>query len=174
MVLVAEALGAAAVIFNFIGYRQNNVNRYLVISAAALACLSVHFFMLGAMAAGIGTALASIRNVIATRYRHRSILYLFVGLNIAFFCYEYFWLDHGAMIMVAYASSLVFTVGSIVLQDANLIRRWFILAEVLGLIYAISVGSIFGSIFNISNLISIGSKLWQEHRLQLLREKADR
>ena len=70
------------------------------------------------------------------------------------------------MILVVYASSLIFTVGSIVLQDANQIRRWFVLAEMLGLIFALSVGSIFGSIFNISNLFSIGLKLWQERRVQ--------
>ncbi|WDT85516.1 YgjV family protein [Alteromonas sp. 009811495] len=51
MLIVAEAFGALAVILNFIGYRQNNVDRYLLISAFALAALSAHFFMLDAMAA---------------------------------------------------------------------------------------------------------------------------
>ena len=165
MQLAAEALGAVAVIFNFIGYRQNDINRYRFISALALAFVSAHFFMIDAMAAGIGCMLAAIRNIVAMRYRHVGILYLFVGLNVAFLLIELFILKNGIMILVAYASSLIFTVGTIVLQDANLIRRWFILAEVLGLIYALFVGSIFGSVFNISNLFSIGLKLWQERRV---------
>jgi uncharacterized membrane protein len=42
------------------------------------------------------------------------------------------------------------------------IRQWFILAEVLGLIYAIMVGSIFGTVFNITNLLSIFYTLYQD------------
>ncbi|WP_100658176.1 YgjV family protein [Alteromonas flava] len=162
---LAEAFGAVAVILNFIGYRQNEINHYRFISALALASVSTHFFLLGAMAAGIGCMLASIRNIVAMRYRHNGILYLFIALNIGFLCYELFVLKHGLMILVAYASSLIFTVGSIVLQNATQVRRWFVLAEVLGLIYALSVGSIFGSVFNISNLFSIGLKLWQERHV---------
>lgn len=167
MDFTAELFGAIAVVLNFIGYRQNDINRYRLISALALASVSTHFFLLGAMAAGIGCLLACIRNIVAMRYRSNHILYLFVALNLGFFFYEYFWLDHSAMIIIAYASSLIFTVGSIVLQDANLIRRWFVLAELLGLIYAISVGSIFGSVFNVTNLFSIGLKLWQERRIEV-------
>lgn len=166
MLLVAEAFGAVAVVLNFIGYRQNDINRYRFISALALASVSAHFFLLGAMAAGIGCALACVRNIVAMRYRQNWILYLFVILNLAFLAYELFVLNHSLMILIAYASSLIFTVGSIVLQDANQIRRWFVLAEVLGLVFALSVGSIFGSIFNISNLFSIGLKIWQERRVQ--------
>ena len=124
MDITAEVFGACAVIVNFIGYRQSDINRYRFISALALACVSTHFFILGAMAAGIGCFLASVRNVIAMRYRSAAILYVFVALNVGFFCYEYFWLDHGPMIIVAYASALIFTVGTILLQDASLIRRW--------------------------------------------------
>lgn len=171
MLLIAEAFGAAAVVFNFVGYRQNDVNRYRFISAIALGCVSVHFFLLGAMAAGIGCMLASIRNIIAMRYRNHSILYFFVILNLLFFFYEWLWLEHGLLIVVAYASSMIFTVGSIVLQDANLIRRWFILAEVLGLIYAVAVGSIFGSIFNVSNLISIAIKGFQQRHTNRASQK---
>lgn len=167
MDITAEIFGAIAVVLNFIGYRQNDINRYRFISALALASVSAHFFLLGAMAAGIGCLLACIRNIIAMRYRSNYVLYLFVVLNVGFFCYEYFWLDHGHMIIVAYVSSLIFTVGSIVLQDANLIRRWFVLAEILGLAYAISVGSIFGSVFNVSNLFSISLKMWQERRIEI-------
>ncbi|MEW9799387.1 YgjV family protein [Alteromonas sp. CYL-A6] len=164
MDMLAEAFGALAVVLNFIGYRQNRVERYLVVSAFALLSVSIHFFMLGAMAAGIGTILASIRNIVALRFRGKRILALFVAANIGFFLYEWFVLQHDAMIIVAYASSLIFTVGSIMLRDAMKLRQWFLLAEVLGLMYAISVGSIFGTVFNVSNLFSIITKLLTERR----------
>lgn len=159
MMVVAEAFGALAVVLNFIGYRQNNVDRYLVLSAFALASLSAHFFMLDAMAAGVGTLLASVRNIIAIKNRSNLILFAFIGINIGFLCYEWFFLNHHWNIFIAYASSLIFTIGSIVIRDTHKIRRTFLVAESLGLIYAISVGSIFGTVFNISNLISIISKL---------------
>lgn len=159
MSFVAEGFGAVAVVLNFIGYRQQDINRYRAISAMALACVSVHFFMLGALAAGIGCLLACIRNIIAMRYRHTWIVFLFVTLNLLSLAYEWFILSHGPMILVAYASSLIFTVGTLMLQDADKLRRWFISAELLGLVYALSVGSVFGSVFNISNLVSIGLKM---------------
>ncbi len=162
MLWIAEAFGALAVVLNFIGYRQNDVNQYRFYSAVALASVSTHFFMLGAMAAGIGCLLACIRNIVAMRYRSKEILYLFMATNIAFFCYEWFGLDHPWYILFSYVSSLIFTVGSIVLQNAMRIRQWFILAESLGLVYALIVGSIFGSVFNVSNLVSIAIKLYQE------------
>lgn len=162
----AEGFGALAVIFNVIGYRQNTVERYLVVSSIALFCVSVHFFMLDAMAAGVGCMLASLRNVVALKHRGKGILIGFVAANLAFLAYEWFVLDHSALILVAYSSALIFTVGSIVLRDATRIRQWFILAEVLGLIYAVAVGSIFGTVFNIANLISIVVKLLQDKRLK--------
>jgi hypothetical protein len=47
-----------------------------------------------------------------------------------------------------------------------MIRQWFILAEVLGLIYAIMVGSIFGTVFNITNLLSIFYTLFQDAKAE--------
>ena len=162
MLVVAEAFGALAVILNFISYRQDDVNRYRLISALALASVSTHFFMIGAMAAGIGCALACVRNLVAMKYRGNNILITFVMLNIGFLCFELFVLEHGYLIFVAYASSMIFTVGSIALNNAKTIRQWFILAEVLGLVYAVMVGSIFGTVFNVVNLISILYKLFQD------------
>lgn len=159
MNIVAEAFGAVAVVLNFIGYRQFNVDKYLLISAFALAALSVHFFMLDAMAAGIGTLLASARNLIAIKHRSRIILFFFIAINMGFLAYEWFVLQHDWIIFVAYTSSLIFTIGSLVIRDTHTIRKVFLIAETLGLIYAISVGSIFGTVFNVSNLISIVSKL---------------
>ena len=90
MLIVAEAFGAIAVVLNFIGYRQNRVERYLFISAFALLSLSVHFFMLDAMAAGVGTCLAGLRNFIAIKNRSRWVLFIFVAANILFLLYEWF------------------------------------------------------------------------------------
>ena len=159
MLIVAEAFGAIAVVLNFIGYRQNRVERYLFISAFALLSLSVHFFMLDAMAAGVGTCLAGLRNFIAIKNRSRWVLFIFVAANILFLLYEWFILHHDWNIFIAYASSLIFTIGSIVLKETDKIRRYFLLAETLGLMYALSVGSIFGTVFNISNLFSIVTKM---------------
>ena len=159
MNIVAEAFGAIAVVLNFIGYRQTNVDKYLLISAFALAALSAHFFMLDAMAAGVGTLLASVRNFIAIKHRSNVILFLFIAINMGFLAYEWFVLNHNWIIFVAYTSSLIFTVGSLVIRNTHIIRKVFLVAETLGLIYAISVGSIFGTVFNVSNLISIVSKL---------------
>ena len=159
MNIVAEAFGAIAVVLNFIGYRQTSVDKYLLISAFALAALSAHFFMLDAMAAGVGTLLASVRNFIAIKHRSNVILFLFIAINMGFLAYEWFVLNHNWIIFVAYTSSLIFTVGSLVIRNTHTIRKVFLVAETLGLIYAISVGSIFGTVFNVSNLVSIVSKL---------------
>ncbi len=164
---MAEVLGAVAVVLNFIGYKQQDINRYRLISSMALAFVSAHFFLLGAIAAGIGCALASVRNIVAMRYRGKLVLGLFVLANIAFFIYEWFYLQSEWIILLAYSSSMIFTVGSIVLSKAKQIRQWFILAEVLGLAYAIAVGSIFGTIFNLSNLSSILYTLWKDSRHKL-------
>ncbi len=162
MPIVAEAFGAIAVIFNFIGYRQNDINRYRILSAVALFNVSIHFFLLGAMAAGVGCMLACVRNLVATRFRGIPVLLTFVMLNFGFFFYELLWLNHSWTIVIAYVSSLIFTVGSISLTSAKMIRQWFIFAEILGLIYAVMVGSIFGTVFNVTNLISILFTLYQD------------
>lgn len=170
MWIVAEAFGALALIINFIGYRQSNINHYRIVSAFAMISLGLHFFMLDAMAAGVGCMLASIRNFVALRYRSALIVMLFVAINIGFFAYEWFWLQHGTIILIAYSSSLIFTVGSIVIQDAMKMRQRFVFAELLGLLYAIAVGSIFGSIFNFTNLVSILHKLHKERRATTVTE----
>jgi predicted membrane protein len=72
------------------------------------------------------------------------------------------WLNHSWTIVIAYVSSLIFTVGSISLTSAKMIRQWFIFAEILGFIYAVMVGSVFGTVFNVTNLISILFTLYQD------------
>ncbi|MCV2884678.1 YgjV family protein [Aestuariibacter sp. AA17] len=155
----AELLGACALVTNFIGYRQNEINRYRMISGVGLVFLSAHFFMLDAMAAGIACLLSSVRNIIAIKTQHIAVVIVFVMLHLLFLAYEWFILHHNAWIFVAYTSSIIFTVGTVMLSNTTRIRQWFIVAESLGLVYALSVGSVFGSIFNISNLISIFIKL---------------
>jgi hypothetical protein len=94
MLPIAEVFGAIAVVFNFIGYRQSDINRYRFISAIALLSVSIHFFLLGAMAAGVGCMLACIRNIVAIKYRGMPVLIAFVTANLAFFFYELLWLDY--------------------------------------------------------------------------------
>jgi len=79
MNIVAEGFGAIAVVLNFIGYRQTNVDKYLLISAFALSALSVHFFMLDAMAAGIGTLLAV--SAISLQLNTEAMLFCFSSLR---------------------------------------------------------------------------------------------
>ncbi|GAB3018666.1 YgjV family protein [Bowmanella dokdonensis] len=167
---LAEGFGALALVCNFIAYRQNRVNHYRFISALGLTFLSTHFFLLSAMAAGIGCGLAAIRNLIALRYRPLWLVYFFVLLHLPFFIYEWWWLNHGWPIILAYVSAIIFTLGSLLLQHTHRIRQWFILAEGLGLAYALLVGSLFGSLFNISNLSSIGIKLYQDRRPKRARQ----
>ncbi|CAB0150042.1 hypothetical protein PSI9734_00613 [Pseudidiomarina piscicola] len=183
---VAEIFGVIALVTNFIAYRQPTANRYRIVSAVALGSLSVHFFMLDAIAGGFVTGLAVLRNFIALRWQGPWVLWGFVALNIALLMIE--WLfpiqsiqfslsgfgitfsdqpSHWS-IWIAYASSLIFTVGAIKLNDPDRIRRWFLLAEFLGLVYAIIVGSISGTVFNIVNLSSIILKLLQDKRAQTL------
>lgn len=158
--------GALALVVNFIGYRQETVNRYRFVSAFALAFLSIHFFLLGAMAAGIGLAIGAVRNIVAMRSQSVAVLLVFVLLNILFCFWEWFVLNNSATLFVAYTASLIFTVGSIVLKSATSIRRWFIVAESLMLVYAVLMGSVFGILFNLSNLTSIFLKLRSDKKLR--------
>ncbi|WP_417665165.1 YgjV family protein [Pseudidiomarina sp.] len=171
MISVAETFGLLALIANFIAYRQTTANRYRIVSACALGALSVHFFMLGAVAGGVVTAMAVVRNMIALRWRGPIVLWGFVAINFIFFGWELS--NHEPLIplLLAYISSIIFTVGSIVLNDPTRIRRWFLLAELLGLAYAIVVGSVSGTVFNIVNLTSIILKLLQDRRSERLSER---
>lgn len=164
-VWIAEAFGLGAIMFNIVGYRSNNMRRYLFLSGGAMLCLSTHFFLLGAMAAGIGCGLAAIRNAVTLAVRGTWVLVLFISLNIGFFIYEWVILEHGYLIILAYTSSFIFTAGSILFTDVALMRRWFIFAESIGLVYALAVGSIFGSVFNAVNFTSIVVKMWQQRKL---------
>jgi hypothetical protein len=170
--LLAESFGVIALVVNFIAYRQPSANSYRLISAIALGCLSIHFFMIGAMAGSIVTGIAFFRNLIAIRWQGPWVLWSFVAINIAFLIYELLAPQVGSAVYwalaLAYSSSLIFTIGSIKLNEPNLIRRWFLLAELLGLMYSVLVGSVSGTVFNIVNLTSILLKLLQDKWAQRL------
>lgn len=168
MNVLAESFGVAALVLNFIAYRQPSANRYRLISAIALGSLSVHFFMIDAMAGSIVTGIAFFRNLIAMRWQGPWVLWSFVAANLVFLLYEIMVPQGGEPVYwalaLAYSSSIIFTVGSIKLNDPDLIRRWFLVAEVLGLMYSVLVGSVSGTVFNIVNLTSILLKLLQDKR----------
>lgn len=156
--------GAAALVTNFFAYRADSVNSYRLISALAFAFLSAHFYMQDALAGAIGVGIGSIRNLVAIRYNQPGIIIVFVAATVGFCLWEWLVLDHPATLFIAYASALIFTIGSIILTSATSIRRWFIAAEALGLLYALLVGSWLGALFNVSNLTSIGVKLHADQR----------
>ncbi|WP_092590611.1 YgjV family protein [Pseudidiomarina indica] len=164
MISTAELFGLCAIIINFIAYRQSNANRYRWISALALAALSIHFLLMGAIAGCVVTAIAVARNFIAIRWRGSIVLWTFVAINLGFLAWEITTPATWIALFFAYSSSLIFTVGAIRLNDAQQIRRWFLLAELLGLCYAIYVGSVSGTVFNLFNLTSIILKLLQDRR----------
>ncbi|RUO49948.1 YgjV family protein [Pseudidiomarina donghaiensis] len=170
MISVAELFGLFALVANFIAYRQGTANRYRIVSAFALGALSIHFFMLDAIAGSVVTGIAVVRNLIALRWRGPFVLWSFVAINVGFFIWELTGDVDILPLLMAYMSSIIFTVGAIVLEDPVKIRRWFLLAELLGLAYAVIVGSVSGTVFNIVNLTSIILKLLQDHRAARLSE----
>lgn len=149
-------------LINFVGYRQTTVNRYRLISGVAMICLGTHFLLLDALAAAIGCYLAFIRNIISIQTQHKLVVFIFVAANLAFLFFELLILNHGLMVLLAYSASIIFTVGTFVLTCATAMRKYFLVAELLNLVYAISVGSVMGTVGILINLFSIVNKLWQE------------
>ncbi|RUO44076.1 hypothetical protein CWE15_02565 [Aliidiomarina taiwanensis] len=156
--------GGLAVLTNFIAYRAGTINKYRVIAALALAFLSLHFFLQEALAGAIGIGIGAIRNLVAVRYTNRLVLVVFVAATLGFCLWEWLYLHNPVSLFIAYASALIFTVGAIVLTHVQAIRRWFIVAELLGLLYAFIVGSGLGMLFNLSNLTSIVTKMRSEQQ----------
>ena len=157
--ITAELIGACALGFNIVAYRQNEMARYLIFSCFSMACLSLHFYLLEAFAAAIGCGLAALRNAVALKSRASWVVVVFVTLNISAMLIEYFVLKHGALLFLAYCSGFIFTVGSIVITQVEVMRRWFLVAEALGCLYAVIVGSVFGTIFNVVNMTNIIIKM---------------
>lgn len=161
---LAESFAVLAMLINFMGYRQTNLNRYRLVSGLAMLALGTHFLLLDALAAAIGCYLAFFRNLVSMVTQALWVVVFFVLLNLAFLTYEFVVLNHGLMILLAYTSSIIFTLGTFVLSSTTLIRKTFFVAECLNLIYAISVGSIVGTIGILVNMTSIIIKLWQEKK----------
>src|SRR5690554_2727558 len=109
--------GGLAVLTNFIAYRAGTVNKYRVTAALALALLSLHFYLQGALAGAVGIGIGTLRNLVAVRYTNKVILTLFVGATLGFCLWEWLVLNNPASLFIAYASALIFTVGAIVLTN---------------------------------------------------------
>lgn len=154
--LITELFAAAALLANMFAYRQNAIKKYRVFSGIAMLFLCIHFFRLDAYAASVGTGLAVVRNVVSLKYNDWFTTGIFVALNFLGVGIEWFVLGHGAELFIAYTASLIFTIGTLRLTSVVEIRRWFTLAEGLNLWYAIIVGSVFGSIYSVFNLIVLG------------------
>lgn len=162
---VTELFAATALIINIIAYRQQSVKHYRVYSGIAMLLLAIHFFRLDAYAASIGCFLAVIRNIVSLKYNDWLTTAIFVGINILALAIEWFYLGSGAEIFIAYAASIIFTIGTLRLQNIISMRRWFTCAEGLSLLYAIVVGSIFGSIYSALNLVVLIT-FWVKHLSQ--------
>jgi len=151
--LITELFAVCALLVNIIAYRQSAIKHYRIYSGLAMLLLCVHFFRLEAYAASVGTALAVVRNIVSLKYNDWLTTGFFVVLNFIGMGVEWFVLGHGAEIFIAYTASIIFTVGTLRLQNILDIRRWFSLSEALNLWYSLIVGSIFGSIYSLFNLM---------------------
>ncbi len=150
--LITELFAAFALLANIVAYRQQQVKQYRIYSGFAMLLLAIHFFRLEAYAASVGCSLAVVRNVVSLKYNDWFTTGIFVAINLFGLGVEWFYLHHGSEIFIAYSASLIFTVGTLRLQNLVDIRRWFTLAEGLNLAYALVVGSVFGSIYSVFNL----------------------
>lgn len=158
----AESFAILAMLINFISYRQNDINQYRLLSDLAMVCLGTHFLLLEALAAAIGCYLAFARNIISILSQHKAIVIFFVMLNVLFLLFEWFVLNNGPIILFAYSASIIFTLGTFLLSSATNIRKYFLVAEVLNITYAILVGSIMGTVGIAINIASILIKLIQQ------------
>lgn len=161
---VAESFALLAMLVNFVGYRQKDMNRYRLISGVAMVCLGTHFLLLDALAAAIGCYLAFFRNLVSMVSQRGFIVLLFVACNLVFLLIELFILRHGLLILLAYSASIIFTLGTFVLSSTQQMRRYFLVAETFNIIYAVSVGSVMGTVGILLNIISITTKMWQERK----------
>lgn|GEM_PF-165866 len=166
--IITELFAACALVANLFAYRQKSVTHYRIYSGIAMLLLALHFARLEAYAAAVGCSLAVLRNIVSLKYNNWGVTAWFVLLNLLCLGFEWLYLNHGAEIFVAYTASIIFTVGTLRLQNILQIRKWFTLAEALNLIYAVVVGSVFGSIYSALNLCVLIT-FW----ISLARKKAD-
>lgn len=146
-----ESLAILALGANIYAYRQHLVQRYRIYSGLAMMLLSLHFFFLEAYAAGIGCGLAMIRNIVALRFNGWLCTGLFLAVNLLCFAYEWFVLHHGSEIIIAYTVSVIFTIGTLRIHQATQLKKLFLGAELLSIVYCVIIGSIFGSVYGLFN-----------------------
>ena len=151
--LITELFAILALLANMIAYRQQRIKVYRLLSGLAMLLLAVHFFRLEAYAASVGCSLAVIRNLVSLKFNDWLTTSIFVAANLISLSVEWFYLKHGFEIFIAYSASIIFTIGTLRLHRVIDIRRWFTLAESLNLVYAILVGSLFGSVYSALNLL---------------------
>jgi len=163
-----ESLALIALICNIVAYRQQAIQRYRLYSGLAMLLLSLHFFGLSAHAAGIACALAVIRNAVSMHFNGWRTTSLFVMLNLIALAYEWLVLKHGPEIFLVYSVSIIFTVGTLRLQDTTKLKKIFFGAELLSIVYCFFVSSIFGAIYGLFNAAVI-LHWWIQHRKQPLK-----
>jgi hypothetical protein len=166
--ILTELFAGLALIANVLAYQQQSIKAYRMYSGVAMLLLAIHFFRLEAHAACVGCSLAVVRNLVSLKFNDWLTTGFFVGLNLLSLSIEWFYLQHGAEIFIAYTASIIFTIGTLRLERIVDIRLWFTLAESLNLLYAVLVGSVFGSfycLFNLAILLAFWLK-WYQNRKQ--------
>lgn len=151
--IIIESFAGLALLLNILAYQHKNIKNYRLFSGMSMLLLAIHFFQLEAYAATVGCSLAFIRNIVSLKFNDWLTTAIFVILNLISAGLEWFYYQHNDFeIFIAYSASIIFTVGTLRLQNIIDIRRWFTLAEGLNLTYGIIVGSVFGSIYSGLNL----------------------
>ena len=137
------------------------MQHYRIFSGIAMLLLSTHYFMIGGLAAAIGCGLAVVRNIVSLRYNSWLVTGSFVAINIILMSWQFFYLEDSYNIFLAYAASIIFTIGTLRFTCVNKMRKAFISAEALSIVYAVLVGSIFGTVYSVLNISIIIWSLWQ-------------
>ncbi len=159
--IIAEVIALGALCCNIAGYRQHCMQSFRVYTCFAMALLSTHFFLIDALAASIGCGLAVIRNIVSLRYNNWTITAVFVILNLAPMYWQLVYRDDSWLIVLAYAASIIFTVATLRFNSTSItMRKVFLTAEILSIIYVVLVGSIVGTIYNSFNIIVLLHRLY--------------
>lgn len=162
-----ESLAFIALLCNMLGYRQTTMRGYRMLSCIAMVFLSTHFFLLGAYAATIGCGSAFIRNIISLYKTGWSVTIPFIILYLILMCWQFIALGDGPVILLAYAGSIAFTIGTLQFEETNTrMKQVFLTAETLSVVYAILVGSILGTVFNLFNISILCWGLYEKRRIK--------
>lgn len=80
----AQSVGVVAFLIGVTTFLNRNESRFKLQLAACSAIMGLHFFLMGANAAGASAVLNSIRTVISIRTRHYAIMVIFITLTLIF------------------------------------------------------------------------------------------